>query len=301
MVRRFGPGLLAVLIGLSACEAAQRGGNEAAPAAPVENAAAPGPLAEPDRPLDRSAVLLAVVRARSAAAAGSDDAALQRELDGRRFEFRIRLGCTLAGPSTAGAQAVYDPEKRQVELSVGPDLTLASPLLAAAAAGQFEAAEGFAVAEPWLLVPHCIGGAAAPVVPVDSPQPKEQAKAAPEQLGATGAGAGAVGTSPPSSLAGAGAVGLVQFFTAADPRSGRRNGRPYETRETLPEGSAAPVPGSWELVLSGRLQALPNKRVIACQPVEPSQPPACIVSVRVDRAAIVNRASGARLAEWTSG
>jgi len=301
MVRRFRPALLAVLIGLSACEVTEGGGNEAAPA-PENNAAAPEPLTERDRPLDRAAILLAVVRARSAAAAGMDDAALQRELDGRRFEFRIRLGCALATPDTAGARATYDPELRRVELSAGPNLTLADPAVAATAAGRFEAAEGFRIAAPWLLVPHCTGRMPPASAPPASGERDEQDQAAGKSSEAVAAEEGTTGVPPPQPpLPQAGSVGLVQFFTAADPRSGRRDGRPYEARETLPEGSGAPAPGSWELVLSGRLQALPGGRVIACHPAELGRPPACIVSVRFDRVAIVNRITGAQLAEWSDG
>jgi len=268
MAARFHLGLLAALAALGGCRGTPAVENQAPPA-PVDNSAGPVSLPKPDPVLDRAGLLLAVVRARSAVAAGMDDGALQRELEGRRFEFRIRLGCTIGAPRTAGARATFDPEARRVEISAQPDLTLEEPAVAAIAAGGFEAAEGFRVAAPWLLVPHCAGrGAPAPVLPSASPP---------------------------------GLVGLVQFFTAADPRSGRRDGRAYAARETLPEGSGAPAPGSWELVLSGRLQALPGGRVIACAPAGPGEPPACIVSVRFDRAAIVNRVTGDQLAEWSDG
>src|ERR1700741_3492845 len=56
------------------------------------------PVVEP--PLDRAALLLAVARAPSATAIGAEDRVSQRELDGKRFEMRIRFGC----PGAVGEQ-----------------------------------------------------------------------------------------------------------------------------------------------------------------------------------------------------
>jgi hypothetical protein len=274
MLRQPRTAVALVLIGLAGCRP------EAGPAPeeqPVRNETAdkaPIALPQPERPLDREGVLIAAIRARSAAAAGADDRAAQAELDGKRFEFRIALGCNLAAAGQAGADAVFDVERRRVEISVRPDAALTDPAVAAAAAGGYEAAEGFWIAEPWLLVPHCVG--AAP--PVETGPAPADGEAAPAR---------------------AGGVALVQYFTAAEPRSDRRNGRPYAAGETLGEGSAAPEPGNWQLVLSGRLQALGQSgKVIACQPVGQGAAPACTISVRFDRVAIENRTSGERLAEW---
>lgn len=274
-----------VLIGLAACRPTPVAENQAEL---VRNEVAdPLPIAlpQPEEPLDREAVLMAAIGARSAAATGSDDKAAQAQLDGKRFEFRIALGCTFASAGEKGASATYDAERRRVELSVRPDALLADPAVAAAAAG-FEAAEGFWIADPWLLAAHCAGAA-----PQPAPATGETAAAAP----ATGTGTPA----PPEARPGG--VALVQFFTADEPRTERRGGRPYEAGETLAEGSPAPAPGSWELVLSGRLQALGDGRVVACQAAGPGAPPACVVSVRFDRVAIEKRPSGERLAEWGGG
>jgi hypothetical protein len=291
MLRQPRTAVALVLIGLAGCRP------EAGPAPeeqPVRNETAdkaPIALPQPERPLDREGVLIAAIRARSAAAAGADDRAAQAELDGKRFEFRIVLGCNLAAAGQAGADAIYDAERRRVELSVRPDAALTDPAVAAAAGGGYEAAEGFWVAEPWLLVPHCVG--AAP--PVETGPAPADGEAAP---------AGAADAATPAGAADAaamraGGVALVQYFTPAEPRSQRRNGRPYAAGQTLAEGSAAPEPGSWQLVLSGRLQALGQSgKVIACQPVGPGAAPACTISVRFDRVAIENRTSGERLAEW---
>lgn len=284
------------LIGLSACRTEAPVANEAEPARNEAEPATPIALPQPEQPLDREAVLLAVIMARSAAAAGADDQAAQTALDGKRFEFRIALGCNLAEAGQEGAGATFDPERRRVELSAPADATLSDAAVAAAAGaaegGAFEAAEGFWIADPWLLAPHCAGAApadaAASPEPAPAPAPERKSKsepaAAPEEAPA----------------ARAGGVALVQYFTPQDPRTGRRGGRPYEARETLPEGSEAPAPGSWELVLTGRLQALGDGRVVACTPAGPGAPPACVVSVRFDRVGIENRASGEMLAEWGS-
>jgi hypothetical protein len=177
----------------------------------VNNAAAADPapklLPAPERPLDREALLIAVVRARSAAAASTDDRAQQADMDGARFTFRIRLGCRWQTEGEGGDRtATANVEARRVELSAAPDLTLEHPLVAALAGDGFEAAEGFWIRSPWLLVPAC---PAADSVPAMTSVPGEAA-AAP---GGTG-------------------VGIAQFYTAEDSRAERRDGRSYVARAT---------------------------------------------------------------------
>jgi hypothetical protein len=267
------PAVLVVLIGLAGCRPSAAPENQAEPARNEAVVKAPLALPQPEPPLDRAAVLLAVIKARSAAATGGDDTELQAQLDGKRFEFRLPLGCAIAPPGEEGATVTYDPDQRRVELSVQADAEMSDPVIAAAAADAYEAAEGFWIADPWLLVPHCAG--AVPMV--------------------------AAGGMSPASAPRASGVALVQFFTPQAPRTERRRGRPYEARETLPEGSAPPPRGSWELVLTGRMQALADKRLVACQAAGPGLPPACVVSVRFDGVAIEKRGSGERLAEWSGG
>ena len=276
------------LTALAACRPAAAPGNQAEPARNAPGAKPALALPQPERPLDREGVLLAVIKARSAAAAGAGDQAAQAALDGKRFEFRIVLGCDLTTPGQAGAAAGFDAERRRVELSVRADAALTDPAIAAAAAGVFEAAEGFWIADPWLLAPHCAGAAPAPVArggPDSAPAPQPE-----PQAGATASG-----------TARDGAVALVQFFTPDEPRTQRRQGRPYRAEESLPEGSGPPAPGSWELVLTGRMRALGDARVIACHSPASGTPPACVVSVRFDRVTIEKRGSGERLAEWGGG
>lgn len=241
---------------------ANQGGNVRA------NMAEPAPqtkmLPAPERPLDREAVLLALVRARSAAAAGADDRAAQAELDGRRFEFRIRLGCTIApqGQPAGRFGATFDAAERRVELNAAPDLAIDHPAVAAIAADRFEAAEGFWVPQPWLLVPACPAGVAA---------------GAPSEL-----------------------VGIAQFFAPTDSRVERRDGRAYVAREPLAEGAEGPAAGGWDLVIAGRLRQLTDGRVIVCRPAAQAMP-ACIISIEFDRVSILNVASGQQLAEWGRG
>ena len=233
--------------------------NSANMAAPVP---APGIELGPQAPLDRERLLMLVYRARSAAAAGTDDREVQAAFDGTRFTFRIRLGCTFDPASPPGSlTARFDRQARRVELSAAPDIDLDQPVVAQVAGSGFEAAEGLWVPQPWLLEPACT---------------TVQTGQAPS-------------------------VGLVQFFTADDARTSRRQGRAYVAREELPEDASAPVTGSWDLVLSGRLQKLPDERVIECRSAQPGAAPACIVSVRFDSVAIENIGTGARLAEWRGG
>lgn len=269
---------LMMLPALNGCERAPPQQN-AQPA--VENKAAPPPISlpAPEPPLQREALLLAVVRARSAAAAGTDDRAAQAELDGKRFELRLRF-CGIAAPpleaeaearralapakandsdaAPAGLTGAYAPEDRRIALRAAPNLTLGEAAAASLAADAYEGVEGFWIPHPWLLTPGC-----------------------------------------PDTAAGERSVGIAQFFTADQSRAGRRDGRAYEARQTLPEG-AAPDGMAWDLVLRGRLRPLRDGRVILCVPV-PGGMPACILSAEFERVTIENATSGEQLAEWGRG
>ncbi len=266
MVRHFALLGLLPLAALPGCDRSTEEAETRAPAPEnvVANRAAPPPLVpRPAPPADRAELLLAVFKARSAAATGQDDREEQAALDGRPFSFRIRLGCALdaSGAESADARpadARYDTETRRVTLSALPNMNAEAPVAAAISGDAFEAVEGFWIADPWLLAAHC---------------------------SASGGGGAA--------------VGIAQFFTADEPRTMRREGRPYQAREQLPEGTAPEV-GSWELVLTGRLTKIGDGRVVQCRAVE-SGPPACIISVRFDRVEIVNHRTGEQLAQWRAG
>ena len=95
-------------------------------------------------------------------------------------------------------------------------------------------------------------------------------------------------------------IGIAHFFTETDPRTGRRSMRAYEAVKSIdpkrPIGSQG-----FNLVLSGRLQALPDGRVIACVAKNPDNAPECVVSVQFDRVRIERPENGEIIAEWGGG
>lgn len=306
----FTPALAALLVAacgaLAGCQPAaednvanQADSNEAGPNLPAV------PLPQP--PMDRDALLTAVARAASASAAGIDDTDAQRLLDGNQFELRIRFGCR--GPAPELEQAVlgwtFDPEERILRLRAMPTISGGDAVVERIAGDRFEAVEGFWVPRPWMLDPVC--PATATVVPDVRPGPLAEALARatrrPEQAASQPAPAARPVEDPQESEAPPPAwpkVGIAQFFTDTDPRTGRRDMRPYQTVKTLDRGQS---PGSqgFNLVLSGRLQALPGQKVIACVARGPDNPPNCIVSADFDRVWMERPDTKEVLAEWGSG
>jgi len=239
-------------------EQASTGNNVAAPARPLA-------LPAPQPPLDRERLLLAVAQARSAFAAGEDDRQAQADLDGARFELRIRFGCGAPPMEAAGNPSVrHDPERRTVELNAAADLSLDDPVVAALAGETIEAVEGLWVPAPWLLRPACLSGGAA--------------------------------------LAGPAAheVGIVQYFTPQDSRVGRRDERAYRHVIRLEEGQDPARPQGYELVLAGRLRAGPGGRVIGCTAVAPGRPQ-CLIGAEFETARIEDAESRAEIARWGRG
>lgn len=236
------------------------------------NSTAPEPakqavLPQPDPPLDRERLLLALVRARSAHAVGADDREDQAELDGARFELRVRFGCG-APPAQAlltNPTVRHDAESRTIELRAVPDVDLADPIVSALSREGVEAAEGFWIPRPWILQPSCPPGQAAAAV------------LGPER------------------------VGIAQFFTSEDSRVGRRDERAYSTTVRLENEQDPARPQGFDLVLSGRLRAGPEGRVIRCLSSDPSAIPACLISVEFDRVRVDDVATASTLAEWRRG
>lgn len=248
-------------------------------------------MAEP--PLDRAAILAAAARAASAAALGRDDRTAQRELDGDRFEVRIRFGCP-GGGSTGGRDAPfgirYEPESRTLRLRALPDLTRQEGWIAALGGDSAEAVEGFWMRKPWLLEAGC------PVVASESPAGSEPTPDEEEQvMPAEDARPAVPEPKPVETLR----VGIAQFFSTNDPRTGRRDRRAYEATRTLKEGEA-PSRQGYDLVLSGRLRDLPDGRVIACNAASPHAPPECVVSASFDQVRIERADTGQVLADWAS-
>lgn len=278
--------LAATLIASLATSCRQDQGAAISPNVSANAAAANVARAEVPVPpsLDRRTLLRAVAEARSAAAGGADDRTQQAALDGRRFELRMRIGCTLGAEASPapGLFASADAETRRVELKAEPGISLEHPIAAAMAAGRFEAAEGFWVPQPWLLESVC------PVA----------ATAQPQEAGAPAAAEGEPGPAVQPAPAPQPAVGLAQFFASDESRLGRRDGRAYVARDEWAENDPPPQPGSWELVITGRLRSI-DGRAILCRAEDPSAPPLCIISASFDRVAI--ESGGRELAEWSRG
>jgi hypothetical protein len=264
---------LALLAGCDAQEAAAPTGQAS------ESSALPQlPVADP--PLDREALLLAVVQAASATATGVDRAKADRQLSGKRFELRLRFGCpgNPAGNDDTRSWS-FDEERRVVRVEIKPEIGSDMPLVKELLGPDFEAAEGFWIRQPWLLQPACL--------PPDEASPDE------------GDETGREGSTPPVLDEPDVRVGLVQFFTSDDGRTHRRDSRPYRATRTL-AAEEQPSSAGYDLVIRGRLQSLPDRRVIACASNGPRQP-SCIISARFEQVSLERADTAELLAEWPSG
>ena len=255
-----------------------------------DNAAAAGPqmpslpIVEP--PYDRGRILLAVGRAASAYSAGIDDSANQRRLEGKRFEVRLRFGCEGQGPGKGDHGWSIDPDGRTLRLRAVPSISLKDSAVRALANEGTEAVEGFWLRRPWLLDAACPSirptttgtGSEAASVATTNPEAtdEEESEAAPSA---------------------APRIGIAQFFTPNDSRTGRRIDRPFETVKQLAEGETVGENG-FDLVLSGRLRGH-GGRVIHCWGEGANRPPDCIVSTDMDRVRIERPNDKAVMAEWT--
>ena len=245
------------------------------------------PIAE--APLDRAALLFATMRAVSALAAGADDSTEQRRLAGKRFELRLRFGCGGGVAGDEGRGWRFDTKQRTIKLKVAPDISGDDPVAAAIAGDAFETIEGFWLRRPWLLTPAC------PVAPVMKlPDAEDAAAAKPEP------DPGIEDESEPAAAPLGRRVGIAQFFTESDSRTARRRNRAYESTTVL-AADEPPSPSGYDFVLSGRLRALPDRRVVACVTDAPQVAPSCIISVHVDRVWIERADNHKQLAEWTGG
>jgi hypothetical protein len=223
----------------------------------------------------------AVASSASAAALGKDDRDAHGELDGARFDVRIRFGCPTSEPSVENGPfgVRYNVESRRLQVRASPDLTEAEPWIAALAGDEIEAVEGFWMRKPWLLAPGCLVAGQAPAT-VTSKDTGSSAEPVPIALNEW-------------------RVGIAQFFGATESRTTRRDHRAYETTKTLGDGQSAPSQG-YDLILSGRLRELPNGRVIACHVASHRSPPECVVSVAFDQVRIERADTRETLGEWSS-
>ena len=254
--------------------------DDPAPQNDTNTAAPASPLPTVEAPMDRAALLATVAEAASAAALRQDDAAVQRELDGRAVEIRVRFGCTGDVTAPNAFSVVFDETNRTLRIRAAPNLTRDDPAVAAIAGETVEAVEGFWLPRPWLLSAGC------PALPSPSRTAPADAEAAAEK--------------PPSAAAPTVAtqrIGIARFFTETDSRTGRRDGRPYEAVSVLP-ADRQPSAEGYNLVLAGRLRQAPGGRVITCRPTAANAPPDCIVSADIDHVWVENPRTRDVLANW---
>ena len=228
-------------------------------------------------------MLQAVAIAASATALGQDDINAQRGLDGKRFDVRIRFGCTTVVAAPFNVR--FGEEDRTLRVRAAPDMTLKDPAVAPLSSQSIEAVEGFWLRKPWLLQDGC------PVM--SNPQRTTETKPAVSQTPRVVTGNAA----RPAVYSQR--VGIAQFFTEADSRTSRREARPYDLSKVLAENEA-PSPVGYNLVLSGRLRRLPDGRVISCRVADVDAPPECVVSAEFDRVRIENPGTRNILGEWGS-
>jgi hypothetical protein len=287
--------LLVASLAASACGGGQNQENTATNAAnAAQQQVVPKlPVPAPEQPLAREQLLLAAEHAASDFAAGTDDAQRQKDLTDKKFEFRIRFGCE--GPSDH-SEGPFDwsVNKRTGALKVRatPTLSTNDASVKALAGEAFEAVEGFWVRRPWLLSASCPKTAP----PTDQAQATADTKATQHKKPASAAkdDKPAAASAPPAPL-----LGIAQFFTATDPRTLRRSGRAYEATKALDTGD---VPsGGFDLVVTGRLVALPDGRVIACTHPAAGERPSCVISVQFGKVSIERADTHEQLAQWGSG
>lgn len=244
----------------------------------------PAVLSAFEAPLSRSDLLLAVVRARSAAASNADDREAQRALQGKRFEFRMRFGCEATGPASSldDRSWSFDESTRILRIRVRPEIGIASGLVRSLIDDDTEAVEGFAVERPWMLSAAC-------------PQPVSPAPLVDEHDAARGGNDGAPADRDHEDMP---QVGIVEFFAKNDTRLLRRNNRDYQATTTLEAGE---VPGwnGFDLLVSGRLKQRPSGSVIECRQFDPARPPACVISAEFDTVSIKWADRGEKLVQWS--
>lgn len=268
---------------LSACQSEQPENLATADHSNVEEAKPPLPIVE--APFNRARLLFTVARAASSHSAGADDTDVQRTLDGKRFEVRLRFGCNGQGPGHGDHGWSVDPDGRTLRVRVVPTLSLNDDVVRGLASVETEAAGGFWLPRPWLLNATC---------------PRAQPDATSENGSASKAGDDSAQVPTRSDQPGPvpQRIGIVQFFTPDDSRTGRRMDQPFEAVKQLKEGDRIAERG-YNLVLAGRLRARGDGRVILCTGNGQDRPPDCVVSADIDRLWIEQPDNKGVVAEWS--
>jgi hypothetical protein len=115
---------------------------------------APSLLPKPEPALTRAELIVAALRALTAAAAGEDDSDSQSKLKGRRFEARIRFGCSGADAKAPNGW-VYDSKKEVLRVRANADIDGKSLEPSDLLTRDYEGATGFILRRPWLLTASC--------------------------------------------------------------------------------------------------------------------------------------------------
>ena len=199
-------------------------------------------------------------------------------------------------PAAAGEATTVSDTPKASDTVADKDKSAAERRLSASAL-EVEAVDGFWVPRPWMLVDSC------PVV-------TERPAAVPEEMTADDKSAdkdkdkakGAVPETEPVAVATAPvpAFGIAHFYTAREPRTGRRGGQAYTITRRMTEGEQFD-PASLRLVMRGRLGAGPSGKVIQCAIPDPDRHPRCIVSATFDRVSFENADGSVIYAQWGGG
>jgi len=182
------------------------------------------PLPAPEPKLGREELILAALRAATAAALGQDDSKAQADLRGRRFEVRIRFACGGPSEKKSGDGWTFDEKKHVLRVRTTADIDSDAIGPSDLLGRDYEGAVGFTLRRPLLLQSGC---------------PTEEFAGAADGLPLT----------------------LVQLFTSADSRVRRPPSTFDMTLAT--EADEVPKDGL-DLVLEGRLEPLADQRPIHC-------------------------------------
>lgn len=227
-------------------------------------------------PVGRAEILAAAAAAADQVAAGGSLPVSNRDLVNQTFELRLPFGC---GPGDTAGWGTwdFDQKTRVLRISVRPEILTSDPLIAALATGlAYDAAEVFWIDRPWTRTEQC---------------PEIVRDAAPSP---TGEGPSEVS---PSETAPMRTVAIVQYLAPDQPRSMRRGSRPYAYTGKVADTENIGAKG-FHMRLKGRITGFGDRQPIRCRTIEPSQPPVCVLAVKLAQVGLEDAASGASLAEW---
>ena len=160
-VARIAVALVAPLLSFGCDRPDNEPARRSAPAPAVAPAAKKTFLPAPEPILTREGMIIAALRAATAASLGIDDSKNQSELKGRRFEVRIRFGC--AGEESTGGKWSYDEKEGVLRTRAQADLAADKLKQSDLIDGAQEGAVGFTLRRPWMLVDGCPNPAFAPM------------------------------------------------------------------------------------------------------------------------------------------